>query len=87
MGILTLGTLKNHYSQILRFIGSLTTGGTPKSSPPPSQHALSVPGLHRLWGATVMFRLTYSSIEGGVQVRDKHLWVDIVQVPGEIVAA
>lgn len=86
MGILTRGTLKNHYSQIPPFIGSLTAGRTPKSSPPPSQHALSVPGLHRLWGATVMCRLTYGSIEGGVQVGDKHLWVDIVQVPGEVVA-
>lgn len=33
-----------------------------------------------------MCRLTYGSIEDGVQVRDKHLWVDIVQVPGKVVA-
>lgn len=28
---------------------------------------------------------THSSVEGGLQVRNKHLWVDIVQVPGKVV--
>lgn len=27
---------------------------------------------------------THGSVEGGLQVRNKHLWVDIVQVPGKV---
>lgn len=67
----------------------LTTGGSPKLPPPSSWLALSVAVLHGLdfWGAMAMGRLTYGSVEGGVQIRDKHLWVDIVQVPGKVVAA
>lgn len=87
LGILPDSALENHSSQIAPFIRILTVQGSPQLSPHPL--GLAAPGLCGLnffWGTMVVGKLTHGSIEGGVQVRDKHLRVDIVQVPGKVVA-